>query len=64
MCYAATHYNEVLIGTLSTNDLLTAAQLVASPDADLAGDKTTTTSNSGLWLEPRSPDGLQCWPLA
>ena len=62
MCYAATHSDEVLTGSLSTDDLLT-AQLVASPDADLAGDKGTTKSTSGLWLELRSLDGRRSWPL-
>eukprot|EP00972_Heterocapsa_arctica_P116164 16451735-Heterocapsa_arctica.AAC.1 len=63
MSYASTHSEEVLVGSLSTSDLLT-AQLVASPDADLAGDKTTTKSTSGLWLELRSLDGQRCWPLS
>jgi len=34
------------------------------PDADLAGDHSSTRSISGLWVELVSSDGLRSWPVA
>ena len=52
-----------LTSSLSEADRTT-VELHFYPDADLAGDKATTKSTSGLWVELASKDGLRFWPLA
>ena len=61
--YVATKPNLRLHSTLSTEDLAD-AQLVMSPDADLAGDLQTAKSTTGMFLELRSRDGERSWPLS
>jgi len=63
MQYVATKPNLRLHSTLSTEDLAD-AQLVMSPDADLAGDLETAKSTTGMFLELRSRDGERSWPLS
>ena len=63
MSYIAHHANYELVSQLSTEDFKTAV-LDFSPDADLAGDLSTSKSTSGMWLELVSKDGSRCWPLA
>ena len=45
-CYINSHPEQVLNGSLSTGDLAT-VQVVAWPDADLAGDIFSSKSTSG-----------------
>ena len=56
MQYVATKPGLRLHSTLSTEDFAD-AQLVMSPDADLAGDLETAKSTTGMFLELRSRDG-------
>ena len=63
MAFCCHNSNLVLRGTLSTADLLT-CELHCYPDADLAGDHSSTRSTSGLWLELVSADGERAWPIA
>ena len=52
-----------LHSTLSTEDFAD-AQLVMSPDADLAGDLEIAKSTTGMFLERQSRDGERAWPLS
>ena len=63
MQYVATRPDLRLHSTLSTEDFAD-AQLVMSPDADLAGDLETAKSTTGMFLELRSRDGARSWPLS
>ena len=47
---------------LSTNDR-SRAELVYSPDAELGGDAMPTQDTGGFWLEVRSADGRNSWPV-
>ena len=62
MQYVARKLDLRLHSTLSTEDFAD-AQLVMSPDADLAGDLETAKSTTGMFLELRSRDGERSWPL-
>ena len=48
---------------LSTDDFAD-AQLVMSPDPDLAGDLETAKLITGMFLELKSKDGDRSWPLS
>ena len=63
MQYVATKPRLRLNSTLSTEDLAD-AQLVMSPDADLAGDLETAKSTTGMFLELRPRDGERSWLLS
>ena len=63
MQYVAARPDLRLHSTLSTEDFAD-AQLVMSPDADLAGDLETAKSTTGMFLELRSKDGTRSWPLS
>ena len=63
MQYVATKPGLRLHSTLSTDDFAD-AQLVMSPDADLAGDLGTAKSTTGMFLELRPKDGARSWPLS
>ena len=63
MQYVATKPDLRIHSTLSTEDFAD-AQLVMSPDADLAGDLETAKSTTGMFLELRSRDGARSWPLS
>ena len=63
MSFCCHNSDYVLRGTLSTADLLD-CELHFYPDADLAGDHSSTRSTSGLWVELVSSDGLRSWPVA
>ena len=63
MRYVATKPDLRLHSTLSTEDFAD-AQLVMSPDADLAGDLETTKSTTGMFLELQPKDGARSWPLS
>ena len=56
MQYVDSHADLELAGTLDESNLQT-AELVMSPDADLAADLETSKSTSGMWLELRRADG-------
>ena len=64
MQYVATKPDLRLHSTLSTEDFAD-AQLVMSPDADLAGDlETAKSTTANMFLELRSRDGERSWPLS
>jgi len=63
MAYVAHHTDLELNYHLSTQDLDTVV-LSFSPDADLAGDVSSSKSVSGMWLELESADGKRSWPIA
>ena len=63
MQYVATKPDLRIHSTLSTEDFAD-AQLVMSPDADLAGDLETAKSTTGMFLELRSRDSARPWPLS
>ena len=63
MQYASSKPDLRLHSMLSTDDFGD-AQLVMSPDADLAGDLETAKSTTGMFLELRSRDGERSWPLS
>ena len=60
--YIHSHPERVLSGSLATNDI-DSVQIVAWPDADLAGDIFTTKSTSGRWIELTGTEG-RCMPLS
>ena len=63
MRYVATKPDLPIHSTFSTEDFAD-AQLVMSPDADLAGDLETAKSTTGMFLELRPRDGARSWPLS
>ena len=63
MQYGAAKPELHLHSTLSTEDFVD-AQLVMSPDADLAGNLETARSTTGMCLGLRSKDGARSWPLS
>lgn len=63
MSYVHHHADYELNFCLTEQDLQTCV-LALSPDADLAGDLSSTKSTSGMWLEIRSQDGKRSWPIA
>ena len=63
MSYIEHNTHLKLVSRISTEDLKT-AELHFWPDADHAGDHSTSKSTSGLWLALMSADGKRQWPLA
>ena len=63
MSYCAHHYDYVLQGTLSPDDLHDVV-IRPFPDADWSGDPCTTRSTTGFWLELFAKSSGNSWPLS
>jgi hypothetical protein len=57
------HHTDLALMHRSSTEDRSQAQLVYSPDADLGGDAMATKATGGFWLEVRSKDGQNSWPV-